>query len=567
MGNDELETFLAGLATRMAAQLDGDPPDQRLGQEIGADLVTAHVASPEAIGRTIEVVAARLLPEVVRADGHCRDRLAELLGAVTTGFARALRDRTLDEQEAIRRAALLARQHAEQALRESEARFRYQATHDPLTDLANRILFTDRLAALFARGTGSADSPRRLGVCFVDLDGFKIVNDTLGHQVGDLLLVEVAGRLRRHLPGQLVARLGGDEFVILIEDTTDTDHAVTVARTALAAISEPANVDGHQLAISGSIGIVERELGMTSPSEVMRAADVTLQWAKQAGKGRWAVFDPVRNERELAQHTLAAAIPGALDRGELFLEYQPIVSLADGSLRGLEALVRWRHPEHGVLTPDQFLGLAEETGQIVRLGGWVLAQACRQARHWQGKVPDPPFVSVNLAPRQTRDPALVDIVTRLLDETGLAPHLLQLEITEGAVASEDGEPIRALHQLADRGVRIAVDEFGTGTCTLPYLRNLPVRELKIAGVYVAGLPVPAPDRDPEPTVDERILATVVALAHTLGLTVTGTGVETAAQARQLRAIGCDTAQGWHFGHPTSSERLTGRLAGEPVPSP
>lgn len=583
MGNDELETFLAGLATRMAAQLDRDPPDQRLGQEIGADLVTAHVASPEAIGRTIQVIAARLLPELAgpgqdptRAgpdgdqsvpDRPGRDRLAGLLGAVTTGFARALRARTLDEQEAIRRAALLARQHAEAALRESEARFRYQATHDPLTDLANRTLFTDRLAALFARGTGAADSPRRLGVCFVDLDGFKVVNDTLGHQVGDLLLVEMAGRLCRRLPGQLIARLGGDEFVILIEDTTGIEDAVTVAQTALAAIAEPANVDGHQLAISGSIGIVERELGMTSPSEVMRAADVTLQWAKQAGKGRWAVFDPVRNQRDLARHALAAAIPAALDRGELFLEYQPIVSLADGSLRGLEALVRWRHPEHGVLTPDQFLGLAEETGQLVRLGNWVLAQACQQARQWHEQVPDPPFVSVNLGPRQTRDPALVEIVTRLLDQARLPPQLLQLEITEGATAGEDGEPIRALHQLADRGVRIAVDNFGTGTCTLPYLRNLPVRELKIASEFVAGLPVPCPDQDLTPTVDERILTTLVALAHTLRLTVTATGVETAAQARQLRVLGCDAAQGWHFGHPTPADRLTDRLAGEPVPSP
>jgi diguanylate cyclase (GGDEF)-like protein len=555
-----LEAFLAQLTERLAESLRREPFDQRSGQEIGAELVAAHVTSAEGFGRTIEVIQARLLTDLGLTDlgpadpgparGRPHDRLARLIGAVSTGYSRALRDRTLDEQEAIRRAALLARQQAEIALRESEARFRHQATHDPLTGLANRTLFTDRLTAWFDRAGG-----QRLGVCFVDLDGFKVVNDTLGHHVGDLLLTAVAERLRRRIPDHLVARLGGDEFVVLVEDTTCVDEVIKVADAALAAIAEPTRVDGHELTVSASIGIVERDAAAAgNPTEMMRAADLTLHWAKSAGKGRWAVFDPARNERQLALYRLSAAMPAALDRHEFFVEYQPLVSLDGGAVLGAEALVRWRHPRHGVLRPDRFIGLAEETGLIVRLGTWVLGEACRHARRWEELSGDPPFVSVNLAARQVRDPGLVETVTTLLGESGLPPRRLQLEITESAVIGTDDEPVRALRRLAALGVRIAIDDFGTGYSNLAYLRQLPVRELKLAGSFVTGL------SSRTGTTDEQILATLVSLAHTLGLTVTAEGVETAAQVQRLRAIGCDAAQGWHFGRPTSADQLWSRLA-------
>jgi diguanylate cyclase (GGDEF)-like protein len=555
-----LEAFLAQLTERLAESLRREPFDQRSGQEIGAELVAAHVTSAEGFGRTIEVIQARLLTDLGLTDlgpadpgparGRPHDRLARLIGAVSTGYSRALRDRTLDEQEAIRRAALLARQQAEIALRESEARFRHQATHDPLTGLANRTLFTDRLTAWFDRAGG-----QRLGVCFVDLDGFKVVNDTLGHHVGDLLLTAVAERLRRRIPDHLVARLGGDEFVVLVEDTTCVDEVIKVADAALAAIAEPTRVDGHELTVSASIGIVERDAAAAgNPTEMMRAADLTLHWAKSAGKGRWAVFDPARNERQLALYRLSAAMPAALDRHEFFVEYQPLVSLGGGAVLGAEALVRWRHPRHGVLRPDRFIGLAEETGLIVRLGTWVLGEACRHARRWEELSGDPPFVSVNLAARQVRDPGLVETVTTLLGESGLPPRRLQLEITESAVIGTDDEPVRALRRLAALGVRIAIDDFGTGYSNLAYLRQLPVRELKLAGSFVTGL------SSRTGTTDEQILATLVSLAHTLGLTVTAEGVETAAQVQRLRAIGCDAAQGWHFGRPTSADQLWSRLA-------
>jgi diguanylate cyclase (GGDEF)-like protein len=550
----ELEEFLLGLTGRLAEAVHAEPLSPLVGHRIGADLVAAHLTSAEGLGRTIEVLELRLLRDLGLSGDDLRDRMARLLGSVAAGYAGALRGRTLDEQEQIRRAALLARAQAERALRDSEARFRHQATHDSLTGLANRALFTDRLADVFGR-PGRAG--RRLAVCFVDLDGFKVINDALGHHVGDLLLVLVAERLRRAVPEPLVARLGGDEFVILMPDTSCTDDAVKVADAALAALAEPFAVDGHEVTVSASIGIVERPVDGSSPSEVMRAADATLHWAKSAGKNRWALFDAERNARERARQALSAAMPAAVGRGEFFLDYQPLVSLTTGAVLGAEALVRWRHPRLGVLRPDRFIGLAEETGLIVRLGGWVFAEACEQARRWYERHPDAPFISVNLAVRQVRDPSLVVMVTDLLRRTGLPPEKVQLEITESALIGHADEPVHALRTLADIGMRVAIDDFGTGYSNLAYLRQLPVCELKLASKFVAGLGEPA--YDPSIGPDERILRTLVSLAHALGLTVTAEGVETAAQAERLKAIGCDAAQGWHFGHPGPPQHILSAL--------
>ncbi|WP_172876000.1 putative bifunctional diguanylate cyclase/phosphodiesterase [Micromonospora inositola] len=554
MTQAQLEALLQRLTERLAVAIQAEPFDLRIGQQVGAELVSAHIASAEGLGRTIEVIQLRLVRDLGLVADDVEDRMARLLATVATGYARAVRDRTLDEQESIRRAAMVARAQAERALRDSEARFRHQATHDPLTDLPNRTLFTERLSAAIDEPGRGAD---RIGVCFLDLDRFKVVNDSLGHQVGDSLLVSVAQRLRRAVGERLVARLGGDEFVILVERTAGTDDAVKVAEAALAAVSEPALVDGHELTVSASIGIVERQVAGTSPGELMRAADSTLHWAKAAGGARWALFDADRNRRELARYALSAAIPAALDRGEFYLDYQPLTSLRNGRVLGMEALVRWRHPELGVLRPDSFIGLAEETGLIVRLGGWVLAEACREAERWSAGHDDPPFVSVNLAVRQVRRPGLVQEVRGVLRQTGLPPERLQLEITESTMMSAAEEPVRALRVLAGLGVRIAIDDFGTGYCNLAYLRDLPVTELKVAGEFVAGLRAPA--GDPGCRTDERILASLVSLAHALDLTVTAEGVETADQADRLRTIGCDAGQGWHFGRPAPADRTLAHL--------
>ncbi|WP_240742107.1 putative bifunctional diguanylate cyclase/phosphodiesterase [Micromonospora zingiberis] len=549
MTHAQLEALLQRLTDQLAEALRTEPLDLRAGHRVASELVAAHIASAEALGRTVEVIQLRLVRDLDLVADDTADRMARLLAAIATGYARALRDRTLDEQEAIRRATLTARADAERALRASEARFRHQATHDPLTDLPNRTLFAERLAAVL---DGSTSGVHRVGLCFLDIDRFKRINDSYGHQIGDRALVAAAHRLSRAVEPHLVARLGGDAFVILVERSTGTGDVLAVAESALAALAEPVLVGGHDCTVTASVGIVERRVADTSPDDLMRAAGSTLHWAKTAGGAGWAMYDAERDEREQARQALSAAIPGGLERGEFYLDYQPLTSLQDGSVLGVEALVRWRHPQLGVLSPDSFIGLAEETGLIVPLGAWVLAEACREAVGWSTATGEPPYVSVNLAVRQLRRPGLVQEVRSLLRRTGLPPNRLQLEITESMMMGGAEEPVRTLRALADLGVRIAIDDFGTGYSNLAYLRDLPVTELKVAGEFVRGL------RAPE-AADERILASLVSLAHALDLTVTAEGVETVGQAERLRAIGCDAGQGWHFGRPAPADHILARI--------
>ncbi len=437
------------------------------------------------------------------------------------------------------------------ARRELQQRLRHQAVHDPLTLLPNRTLVQERLAAAFAR------SGSRVGVCYLDLDLFKAVNDRLGHDIGDRLLVAVATRLHECVStrGHLVARMGGDEFVILAEDPAPDELAI-LADVVLDVLQQPVRVDEHQLAVSASMGVVECDVDAMTPAEVLKAADVTLYWAKSDGRNRWARFDPDRNARDVARYTLSATLLPGLERDEFAVEYQPLVRLADGSVTGVEALVRWAHPTLGRLTPDQFIDLAEETGSIVPLGRRVLTEACEQAAAWNQAHPEADLlVSVNLAVRQAHDPDIVGDVTRVLDKTGLPPRLLQLELTESALLGPAGQPLDALRELAAMGIRIAVDDFGTGYSNLAYLGRLPLHTLKLAGSLVEGLGLPGEQATP----DEPIVASLIALAHTLGLTVTAEGVETKLQVERLRALGCDTAQGWHYARSAPWEQVAALL--------
>ncbi|PZF91551.1 putative bifunctional diguanylate cyclase/phosphodiesterase [Micromonospora deserti] len=678
----ETEWLLLAHTVRLAQALLAEPFSARAGEEVGRALVEAHLTEPRVLDWSVRSLGdgflARVLPAVAE-QGAVAERVAALQGGLAEGFARALRDRTFSQQERIARSAWQARDAVEQALRDSEARFRavftgaaigigiagvdgqiidvnqpfadmlgysieelrefnvaalfhpddaagmwelyqeliegkhdsarvekryyrkdgsvvwtdlavslirhddgrprftvamiediteryelqqrlrFQALHDPLTGLPNRTLFFDTLGQIL----DTADPWRRVAVCFLDLDGFKAINDSLGHDLGDRLLIVIARRLAECVAGRghLVARMGGDEFVILVDDGDGLDDAVAVADAALAAVAAPVHVADQQLAVSASIGIVDSPVGGTSALELMKAADTTLYWAKAEGRGRWAVYDPERSARDIARSALVAGLPAALDRGEFVLHYQPIVSLLEGSMLAVEALVRWQHPELGLIGPDRFIGLAEETGLIVRLGEWVLRQACRDAEAWRREFPGTRLVvSVNLAARQADDPAIVDTVADALASCGLPAELLQLELTESAVMGTAGEPLRSLHRLAALGVRLAIDDFGTGYSNLAYLRRLPIHCVKLAGPFVEGIRGDGPEAAVDHR-DERIVDALVRLAHALELWVTAEAVETPVQVERLRALRCDTGQGRFFGPPVPAAEITARLRG------
>ncbi|MEV7993177.1 EAL domain-containing protein [Streptomyces sp. NPDC086077] len=455
------------------------------------------------------------------------------------------------------------------ARRELQGRLRHLQMHDPVTRLPNRTLFFERLSAALDVESYERGGTGRIGLCYLDLDGFKAVNDTLGHRVGDRLLAAVAERLGRcadeagfaRASAPLVARLGGDEFALLVEDSTGTEQLAELAESVLTALQEPFDLAGQRLSLSASIGVVERQAAGTTATGLMQAADTTLYWAKADGKSRWTLFDPERNAHRMTRQALASTLRPAIDRGEFVLEYQPLVGMADGRLSGVEALVRWNHPQFGMLTPNRFIGLAEEDGAIVPLGRWVLATACRQARRWQLERPDEPplFVSVNVAVRQVWDSDLVADVAEILAETGLAPQLLQLELTESAVMGSAGRPLQALQALSDMGVRIAIDDFGTGYSNLAYLSRLPVSVLKLDGSFVRGFQYEDAGTHASPA-DEVIVEAMIQLAHRLGLTVTAECVETSSQAGRLRRIGCDTGQGWLYSRPVPPDRISELLA-------
>ncbi|WP_432155338.1 putative bifunctional diguanylate cyclase/phosphodiesterase [Streptomyces sp. bgisy153] len=428
-------------------------------------------------------------------------------------------------------------------------RLRYEATHDALTGLPNRTLFFERLEKVLGAGEG-----QRFGLCYLDLDGFKTINDSLGHAAGDRLLVEVADRLQScaTAPGEMVARLGGDEFVALTTGPQARSEVDELAARIMNALVAPVRIDGRELTVRGSIGIVEGAAGERSAAEVLRSADITMYRAKSAGGNRFELADPEADARAITRHGLTTALPTALERGEFFIEYQPLVHLGDGSVRGAEALVRWLHPQHGVLGPDRFIPLAEHTGLIVPLGRWVLEQSVRQAKEWQERTAQsgPLRINVNLSPCQLTHPGLVQDTVDVLERTGVEPSALCLEVTESALIGADDDLLKPLRRLAEMGVDIALDDFGTGYSNLANLRRLPVSVLKLDRSFTQGM-----QQFPADPVDLKIVEGIVSLAHSLDLAVTVEGVETGAQAEQLRILGCDTAQGWYYARPGPPERL------------
>jgi diguanylate cyclase (GGDEF)-like protein len=417
----------------------------------------------------------------------------------------------------------------------------HQALHDSVTGLANRVALMDRLQqALVALERRSG----RVGLMFVDLDDFKDVNDAFGHDAGDRVLVEVGRRLgevARRV--DTVARLGGDEFVVLLSYLHDDADVRMICDRVTNAIRSPMNVDALELQVTGSVGVVVTDDPLIDPGELVRRADVAMYGAKRAGRNRFEVFDADVHVQSASRSGLAVELASAIERSELFVLYQPLFRLEDGSLTGAEALVRWRHPQRGIVPPADFIPLAEERGLIGKIDSFVLNEACRQLAAWGAacEVSEDFVISVNVSGRQLRDRDLVDRVAAALKRHGIAPARLCLEITETALIGELGDANRVLESLSELGVRLALDDFGTGYSTLVHLQQLRADILKIDRSFIARLGKGSRDRE--------IIAAVTAMAHALGMTVVGEGIETDGQLDNLLAMDCDEGQGYVFAPP------------------
>ena len=450
---------------------------------------------------------------------------------------------TLDTAGTLTGASVIVRDISER--KELEEQLTRQAFHDGLTGLANRALFRDRVQhALAAAGR----HPTGIAVLFLDLDGFKTVNDSLGHASGDVLLLATAQRLLSCVrPGDTVARLGGDEFAVLIDEASEQVATATAARV-LKTLDEPVTIEGREVVVSASIGIVFGDIGQGA-DELLRQADTAMYAAKAAGKNRYLLFEPHMHDRVLERLEIGTELQFALQRDELVLQYQPIVRLADGMIEGVEALVRWHHPRKGVVPPGHFIPIAEESGLIEPIGRWVLDQSCRQAQAWLAGGDRACTMSVNLSGRQLQNPTVVDDVRDALERSGLDPAALTLEITESVLMSDTAESLDRLRALKDLGIRISIDDFGTGYSSLSYLRRFPVDVLKIDKAFIDDLGRRADDT-------YAFVRAIVQLGHTLRLKTVAEGIEHEEQREALREIGCDFGQGYLFARPMAPEAVS-----------
>jgi diguanylate cyclase (GGDEF)-like protein len=422
------------------------------------------------------------------------------------------------------------------------------AERDALTGAANRRSFQASLERVLETGGGGRD--RATAVLFVDLDDFKVVNDTLGHAAGDALLVAVTQRITGLVrEGDLVARLGGDEFAILLQDHPDLRRSLVMADRLVRELGAPYLIGGKRVVVTASIGIAGARDAVDGATDMVRNADVAMYMAKANGKAAFAVFDPGMHAVIRERHELALELQRAVELDQLELRYQPIVELATGRLAGVEALVRWRHPERGLIPPGQFIELAEEHGSILPIGRWVLGEACRQAVTWRrsGLTPDDLFVSVNVSAREVQEAGFVDGVRATIEEHGVAASTLVIEITETALLRATPSTIGALDGLRAMGVRVVIDDFGTGYFSLSHLRQFPVDALKIAGEFT---------QDAEsPSRSSALAAAIVAMARSMGIDTVAEGIETARQAEWMRSLECRYGQGFFFAKPLLAAEL------------
>jgi diguanylate cyclase (GGDEF)-like protein len=426
----------------------------------------------------------------------------------------------------------------------------HRVLHDPLTDLPNRTLFLDRLELALARLRRHQTS---IAVLFIDLDNFKVVNDSLGHGAGDKLLVELGNRLRHAIrPSDTIARFGGDEFVVLCEDIGEARDAVIVGQRIVDATSQPFMLSGREMFVTTSVGVALAIDSDATPETLLRDADVAMYRAKERGPGRVEVFDEALRARIMERLDLENGLRRAVQRGELRVYYQPEVSFSEDRVVAVEALVRWEHPERGLLEPAQFVQIAEETGLIVEIGEWVLNEACRQVAEWRAASADL-AVAVNVSSRQLMQPDVVEVVQNALTSSGLPPDALILEIAESAVMRDPETALATLTLVKDLGVKIAIDDFGVGFSSLAQLKEmLPLHALKVDRSFISGLA--------EDDRNSAIVAAVVVMATTLGVTAIAQGVETEEQVAQARALGCDVSQGFFFTVPRPADAVREMLA-------
>jgi diguanylate cyclase (GGDEF)-like protein/PAS domain S-box-containing protein len=426
------------------------------------------------------------------------------------------------------------------------------AFYDALTDLPNRRKCIDQLERALGDATRAT-----VALLFLDLDRFKVINDGIGHAAGDELLIAVARRLAPHVAGHgSLARFGGDEFVAVLERMNDVGKIEAVAANMLQALRDPFRIKGYELIVEGTIGIAIASPALTTPDDLLRAADVALYRAKERGGDTFAVFDPEIDQGGLERLEQQEELRRALERGEFAIAYQPVVDIGSRQILAVEALIRWNHPQRGVLSPSSFLPLAEETGIIVPLGRWVIEEACRQARQWQTRYPDLGSlqVSVNLSSRQVRHASLAQDVAEALARAGLAPEHLALELKEGDALANSATVAATLKELKRLGVRVTFDDFGKGWAALSSLTQFSVDDLKIDGSYIARL-----GESPQ-EIDVDIVRALVTMAKAIGLDVTAEAVETSEQWATLAALGCDRVQGRHFAPPLSVAEMEALLA-------
>jgi diguanylate cyclase (GGDEF)-like protein len=584
---EQLSTLQRAIANRAPLQEVLDAVTAGAAQLLGDEVVGLRLRDPDDQGYTLLVSSSGLRPELAKrlwrtpigsgASGRailegtlvCIDGDAEALDDEHLAVAMAApvredgrvigslavgsyhRGRTYSHAE---QAALLNfADHVSLALTDAKTLDAVrQAFHDALTGLPNRALFLDRLEHALARARRGQAA---LAVLFVDLDRFKLINDTLGHAAGDELLVQAGQRLRAAVrEADTPARFGGDEFAIMLEDNEGSPDATLVAQRVIDTLQAPFDVGGREVFVSASVGIATSQAGQEDAAELLRNADVAMYRAKRQGSGGYHVFEPGMQVALMERLELEADLQRAVEQQEFTLVYQPIVPLDGPAMSGFEALIRWSHPTRGLVSPADFVPLAEETGLILPIGRWVLHQACQQAARWQREYPtDPPrTISVNLSARQLQQTSLVDEVAHALTASGLDPGCLVLEITESVLIQDTDATVAKLAALKGLGVRVAIDDFGTGYSSLSYLRQLPVDILKVDKSFIDGV-----QESPEASAVARA---IIRLGHTLSLQTVAEGIEESTQLNALRKMQCDLGQGYLFAKPLSSTELEALLA-------